>query len=107
MSSSCGPDLAYLLTGSWGCDCPPQGPFQCRRLNDDRIKRKSRSLYPVHAGCVTASNIASSIPCLSDQATAEPCGDRHLPKDTASQTLHGTCEARSCLRRASHVLRRP
>src|SRR5258708_212509 len=69
-------------------------------------KRKSRSPYSVHAGCVTASNIASSIPCLSDQATAEPYGDQHLPKDTASRTLHETCEARNCLGRASHALQR-
>jgi len=87
-------------------DCLPQRPFHGRRSNDDLTKRKFHSSYPVHAGCVTASNIASSIPCLSDQATAEPFGDPLQPKDTESRTSHGTCEARSCLGRASHALQR-
>ena len=67
------------------------------------IKRKSHSPYPVHADCVTASNIASWIPCLSDRATAEPYGDQHLPTMTASRTLHETCEARNLLCRAPHA----
>ena len=50
-------------------------PFSPRLL-----KRKSRSPCPVHAGCVRASGIASSIPCPSGPTTAEPCGDRPPPQ---------------------------
>src|ERR1700676_2433324 len=40
------------------------------------LRRKPRSPYPAPAGCKTASSTSSSIPCLSDQATAAPCADR-------------------------------
>src|ERR1039457_1996675 len=40
-------------------------------------KRKSRSPYPAHVGYETASGSALSIPCRSDQATAEQSADRH------------------------------
>ena len=46
-------------------------------------KRKFRSPSRARADFETASSIAWSIPCLSDRATAEPYGDRLLPRDIA------------------------
>ena len=60
--------------------------------------RRSRSPSPVHTGCVTALNIASSTPCLSDQATAEPYRDHPLPTMTTSQTPSQTASLPSGVR---------
>jgi hypothetical protein len=53
-----------------------------------------------------ASNTSWSIPCLSDQAAAEPYGDQLPPTMTTSRTSHGTWAARNLLCRAPHALQR-
>ena len=70
-------------------------------------KRKSHSPSLAFADCVTASDTSSSIPCLSDQATAAPCANQPRPRDIVWQASPGTCEAGSCCRRGSPARPRP